>query len=144
MRNWSTSEIQLLDDEFDGVLAIPTDEILGIERSLGEQGSFGKTLFATIGIGAGVGFFLVGPFLPVCEQPSYGPCSPGSRGTAMAQGMVLGGLIAIPVGVILGASRKTERWAPVSTPGTDDTFSFVAGMDGSVGGRITFPVGGGS
>lgn len=143
LRMSSSSDVQILDDDLNRALIIPSAEVAGLERSLGKQGSFSKTFFTTVGIGAGVGFLLVGPFIPVCE--SYGPCSPGSRGTAMVQGMALVGLAAIPIGIVAGVVRKTERWAPTNWGGEISVVpSLGLAPDGAVQLSIGVPFGGGS
>lgn len=141
LRRSSSAELEIFDDEVNRVLLIPAAEVAGLERSLGKHRSFGKTFWATFGIGAGVGLIGVGPFIPVCE--SIGPCSPGSRGAAMVQGMALGALVAIPIGLVRGVTRRTERWAPASVPSGSSEWSLVGAPDGSIGLRFTFPMGGG-
>ena len=143
LRGSSSSDLQILDDDLDRALIIPAAEVAGLERSLGKHGSFSKNFFVTMGIGAGVGFFLVGPFLPYSEGP--GGSEPGSRATAMVQGGVLGAVFAIPVGIVAGLVRKSERWATAPwSGGTPVMPSIGLNPCGAVQLSIGFPLGGGS
>jgi hypothetical protein len=143
LRGSSSSDLQILEDDRERALIIPAAEVAGLERSLGKQGSFGKTLVSTVAIGAGVGLLVVGPFLPFDESCIL--CSPGSRGAAMVQGMTVIGLAAVPVGILLGAARKSERWAPAPWGGEASVLPGVrVEPDGVVQLSIRFPLGGGS
>lgn len=143
LRGSSSSNLQILEDDQDRALIIPAAEVAGFERSLGRQGSFGKTFLSTVAIGAGVGLLVVGPFLPFDESCYI--CSPGSRRAAMVQGMAVIGLAVVPVGILLGATRKSERWAPVPWGGEASVLPGVrVEPDGVVQLSIRFPLGGGS
>jgi hypothetical protein len=94
-----------------GPYLIPRDAIAGMERSLGERRSFGRSFATTLGIGAGG----VGVVAAIVWNPCESDCilHPRTRGDAFLWGVVGGGVVAFPLAILVGAASKSERWGPV-------------------------------
>ena len=146
LRTFSSTEIQLFDDGADEALLISGEDVAGIERSLGSQRSFGKTFLVTVGIGTAAGMVGFGATRPVeegllCSIDSSTYCS---RGEALWKGALVGAAYSVPIAVVLGVLVKRERWEAVGRSGESAaSFSLVPGRDGSIGARVSLPVGGG-
>ena len=123
-----------------GEFVVATDQIRTLERSRGEGRAFAKNFFLTTGAGA----LVYGILFAATHEPCSGWCiGPTSAGEAFAWGVVGGGIISMPIGVIVGLVVKGERWDRLSLPRPAN----VALSFGPVGGngfafRGSIPVGG--
>ena len=97
---------------------IPRSDITLVERSLGQHrnfwGSFAVT-FAVMTVGVSV---ISGLAWTPCESTDLFDFHclfvPASREDAFAFGALGGAVIGVPLGAIIGAIRRTERWLPVA------------------------------
>ena len=96
---------------------IKYETVASVERSLGRHRRFWRNLGLTMGVaGLGAGVIGAATYSP-CTDTGFLAClfAPASRTDAFAMGFVIGGAISLPVGLIIGAGAKHERWAkPVS------------------------------
>ena len=83
-----------------------------LERSLGRSGNFWKTFGITVGSAAVIGGLISAATWEECFSDDFMGCfmTPESRSEAAFYGVAAGGILAIPVGALLGALVKTERW----------------------------------
>lgn len=106
-------------------------ERYGGERRLGWKG-FGITAGSLIAAGAIFG--------AITYEPCEGWCimAPSSRGEAFAWGVVLGGIIGIPVGAVIGLKVKRAVWtdADVSGAGLAPSVEFAPSGRMTVGMRL--------
>jgi hypothetical protein len=119
--------------------------IESIERSLGEQRRFGRNLAISMGIAAGAGGLLSAVSWSPCRETGFMACflHPESRGQAFTWGFVAGGVIGLPVGVIVGLAAKGERWQPIARPAVGRVaLGLVTGGGRGVGVRASIPFGG--
>jgi len=98
--------------------ALSLEGIESIERSLGDQRRFGKNLAITMGIAAGAGGLLSAISWSPCRETGFLACllHPESRGDAFAWGFVGGGILGLPLGIIIGLAEKDERWERIARP----------------------------
>jgi len=91
---------------------------VALERSIGRTGRFWKTFGITVAAGAAVGGLISAATWEQCESDAFLGCFmvPASRGEAGILGVLAGGVIGIPVGALLGAVIKVERWEPLNPP----------------------------
>ncbi len=87
-----------------------------IERSIGRTRNFWKHFGLTIGGGAVVGGLLSAITWTECRDTGFLSCFlvPESRAEAFGYGFLAGGVVGVPVGVLLGSLVKVERWEKVS------------------------------
>jgi hypothetical protein len=119
--------------------------IESIERSLGEQRRFGRNLAITMGIAAGAGGLISAVSWSPCRDTGFMACflHPESRGQAFTWGFVAGGVIGLPVGVIVGLAAKDERWERIARPAVGRVaIGLVTGGGRGVGVRASIPFGG--
>ena len=92
---------------------------LELERSLGRTGNFWKTFGITVASAAVVGGLISAATWDECVSTEFLGCFmvPESRSEAALYGVAAGGVLAIPVGALLGALVKTERWELLHPPG---------------------------
>jgi hypothetical protein len=92
---------------------------IALERSIGRTGRFWKTLGITAGSAAVVGGLISAATWEHCESDGFMSCFmvPASRAEAGILGVIAGGVIGLPLGAVLGAVIKTERWEPLNPPG---------------------------
>lgn len=111
----SPSEIRLLNAS-GTEMVIPRDEIAWIERSLGRHRMFVRNLLVTA-VTTGL---VVGTLSAVTWTPCQSWCFDGnSPAGAFALGFVMGGgVIGVPLGIIIGSVARPERWErlPLSGP----------------------------
>jgi hypothetical protein len=86
-----------------------------LERSIGRTQSFWKHFGLTVGGAALTGGIISAVTWTECNESGLFGCfmEPASRGEAFGWGFVAGGLVAVPLGVLLGAVIKPERWIKV-------------------------------
>jgi hypothetical protein len=86
-----------------------------LERSIGRMQSFWKNFGLTVGGAAVAGGLVSAISWTECNDSGPFGCllEPGSRGEAFGWGVIAGGLVGVPVGVLLGAVIKPERWVKV-------------------------------
>jgi hypothetical protein len=118
-------------------------EIAYLERSAERHRKFARNFGVTIGSAAGVGAMLGAITWKECKSSGLFGCMfvPESRFDAFLMGGVAGGVISVPVGVILGLAIQYDRWEPtrlaearrsslivkpvfVAGPGLSASFSF--------------------
>lgn len=89
---------------------IPMAHVAMLERSLGQQRRLpGSFLLAMAGTA------LIGGIIAssTWDGADGGAFTSDTRGHAFRQGLLLGGLAGIPVGVVVGLTVKQERWEPL-------------------------------
>ena len=92
---------------------VPNSEIARLERSLGKQKNFGKNFALSLALSAGVfGLSFAAGYSDDCDL-----LCPSSRGEAAGWGLMFGGIVGIPLGVIVGLTRTEEVWETLSNPG---------------------------
>lgn len=134
----SDSQMRLLGPG--GEFVVARDEIRTLERSRGEGRAFAKNFFVTTGAGALVFGLLSAATFEQCSGFCIGP---NSAGEAFAWGVVGGGIIAMPIGVIVGLVVKGERWEGLSLPRPANVALSLAPVGGTgFAFRGSIPVGG--
>ncbi len=96
--------------------------ITGLDRSLGEERHFLKTLFISVGVtAAAIGSFSAMAWQP-CTDTGFMACflAPRSRGEAFGMGAVGGAALGLPIGIVIGLAMKTEKWAPMNLDASRD------------------------
>ena len=93
-----------------------------LERSLGKHTKFWKHMGLTMGIAAGVGGLISAASWSECNDTGFLACflEPESRSEAFAWGVAAGAVVGVPVGALLGAVVKVERWERVPVAGPLD------------------------
>lgn len=98
----------------DGVMhALPLHAVVRVEESLGRQRRFWKHLALTVaGSGLVAGVLTAATYEP-CEPQGFMDCfmAPESQAQAFALGALGGMVIGVPVGIVVGAAARPERWA---------------------------------
>jgi hypothetical protein len=120
------------------------DGIESIERSLGERRRFGRNLAITTGVAAGAGGLISAISWSPCRETGFLACMlhPESRSDAFAWGFVGGGILGLPLGIIIGLADKSERWEPVTRPSLGPVaLRLVTGGGRGVGVRASIPLG---
>lgn len=108
LRTISADSIWLIDaDGKERSLARQNAEL---ERSLGTHTRFWHHFGVSIMVTALGGGLLSALTFDECDQCIV---APDSRGEAFVWGFIAGGAIGVPIGVVLGALAKVERWEPV-------------------------------
>jgi hypothetical protein len=128
-----------------GGSALPRDGIESIERSLGERRRFARNLAITTGVAAGAGGLISAISWSPCRETGFLACMlhPESRGDAFAWGVVGGGILGIPLGIIIGLAEKDERWEPIARPAVGRVaLGLATGGGRGVGVRASIPFGG--
>lgn len=86
-------------------VALPVAEVARIELSLGRQRRFARNFWRTVAVSsAAVGLIAAATW----QEPDF---FANSRGGAFALGACVGAIYGVPVGVIVGLTVKSERWA---------------------------------
>lgn len=122
------------------VIDIERSRIRAVERSLGKRGSFAKNFIVSIGAGA----LLVGGLASLscdCSAGDYG-FGPGDRRSWFAVGAMVGGIIAVPIGVIAGIASQRDPWETIALPPPVDVALLVGSTHGGgVGVTVRLPIG---
>jgi hypothetical protein len=103
-------------DGSDSEVGFDRSRITGLDRSLGEQRHFVKTLLVSVGVtAAAIGTFSAMAWQP-CTDTGFMACflAPRSRGEAFGMGAVGGAALGLPIGIVLGLAMKNEKWAPMN------------------------------
>ena len=117
LANVSTETVQLAVDPLGGTIEVPVERIDLLETSLGQQRNFGKNFGVTVAVAAAVG----GTITALTWSPCSTACpflGPESRGEAFGWGLAGGAIIGLPIGVLVGLLRRSERWNPAGWPGS--------------------------
>jgi hypothetical protein len=111
-----SGEVGVLIDSTGEAWVIPEEEIESLERSLGPQRRFGKYLGLTVAASS----LTLGTIAAVTWEPCEGwfCFGPESSGEAFILGAAGGVILGLPLGAIIGAIVKEERWESVSPRGT--------------------------
>ena len=128
-----------------GGSTLSLDGIESIERSLGERRRFGRNLAITRGVAAGAGGLISAMSRRPGRETGFLACMlhPESRSDAFAWGLVGGGIVGLPLGIIIGLGEKSERWEPVTRPSVGPVaLRLVTGGGHGVGVSASLPVGG--
>jgi hypothetical protein len=128
-----------------GDSALSVDGIESIERSLGERRRFARNLAITTGVAAGAGGLISAISWSPCRETGFLACllHPESRSDAFAWGFVGGGILGLPLGIIIGLAEKDERWEPIARPAVGRvSLGLVTGGGRGVGVRASIPFGG--
>jgi hypothetical protein len=91
------------------------DDVSSIERSTGQHRSFARNFGLSVGIGGMIGGTLSALSWKPCETDVFLGCllAPASHTEAFALGFVVGGALSVPVGLVMGATLKHDRWEKV-------------------------------
>jgi hypothetical protein len=111
-------------------------DIAYLERSSERYLKFWQNFFLTVGSGATVSGFLAAITWKPCVSNQLFGClfASDSRSEEFIFGLAVGGLIAVPVGVIVGLVLEYDRWEPVSVPALpSSTISIRPVFDGGLG-----------
>lgn len=115
-----------------GSIAVPMSSLVGLDVSIGRHRQFGRNLLLTVGAFA----LLAGAVSAVTyERCEYCFATPGSRAEAFVWGAVVGSGVGTPVGVLLGAVLRHERWAAVYRPAAKP---LRVSLRPAAGGRVGF------
>jgi len=119
----TSEELRLLVGADAREVVIRRDRIGEIQRSLGEQRSFGKHFGTIVGLGAAAGGLVWALTWSPCTGGGLFACAgdPDSRGEAFVWGVAGGAILGVPLGVLVGLAAKSERWESVSMPGPSGT-----------------------
>jgi len=99
----------------------PASEIAGLERSLGEQRNFRKYFGITLTSVGLIGILTFAATKPGADDCTGGRFCPTPRWMSAIEGLWVGGLVGVPVGVVVGLTKKEERWEPLSMGGQQGT-----------------------
>jgi hypothetical protein len=113
LRSLSADSVSWLDSS--GTQYVLARQNLELERSLGKRPRFWKHLGITMLGGAVAGGLISAMTWSECESTEFLGCLlvPESRGEAAGYGVLAGAAIGLPIGAIIGAAVKVERWEPV-------------------------------
>jgi hypothetical protein len=129
------------------IIEVRFDEMERLERSTGKQRRGARGFGTGVAAGAAVGGVLAAASWTECTQQGFMACfmHPSSRGEAAMLGVVVGGAIGIPVGILMALSSR-ELWADVdleSDRGRVVAWHVAAAPGGGAGLSFSVPVGGG-
>ncbi len=116
------SSVQIENDR--GERRVLREHVSTVERSLGERRRFGRNFLITTAVGA-LALGTVSLFLDndTCNDQPLGCLDAGG---AFITGALVGGVVSVPIGVIVGLSVRGEQWEPVNWPGdTSSTRSSI-------------------
>ncbi|GMV07417.1 MAG: hypothetical protein AMXMBFR53_36920 [Gemmatimonadota bacterium] len=130
VQSQEAGSLALLDD--DGMLRrFPLTEVARIELHKGTGRRFGRDLLVTMAVSAGA--------FGILSAATYEPCDgwfcigPNSPGEAFMWGAVGGGILGIPVGVVVGLVSSHDRWIEVDRSSRDGaSVSVIPSADGRV------------
>lgn len=107
-------------------------EIAYLERSTGRYRQFGRNLILTTGSVAAISGMLGAITWKKCVSNEFLGClfAPESRADAFMLGAIAGGVLSIPVGVIVGLAVQYDRWEGVRTDGSKWSRLSVAPLPG--------------
>lgn len=118
---WASADSLRVVDGAETVHTMPLTAVEGMRRSLGRHRKFARNFLVTAGVAAiGAGALGAVTWSP-CESTAFMGClmHPGSRGEAFEWGMAVGGIIGVPAGLIVGATRRYEEWVEVDLGGPE-------------------------
>jgi hypothetical protein len=124
-------------------VVIPRSDITLIERSLGHHRNFWESFLVTFVAST----FTVGALMALTYSPCEGDFAgclfaPESTDQAFVFGLAGGAVLGLPLGLLVGAARKTERWAPLTLPSASGgRFSVTPLLGSRVGLMGTFRFG---
>lgn len=120
--------------------AIARDQVRSIEHSLRQERRFGRHFAITVGAAAGVGAVGWALAWSPCTETGFMACfmSPSNRGEAFRMGAVAGGLLGVPVGIIVGATLRSDVWSPIS-PTSAARVTLLPTMDGGASLQLRIP-----
>jgi hypothetical protein len=139
------SPVEMVLVEPTGRRTVAFDGVRRIERSSGVGRRFWRNFAITMGVTAGIGGVISAATWEPCRETDFLGCLlyPESRGEAFGWGMVAGGVVGIPLGVIVGTAVQGERWQPVLLPSAAPVaLSLVTGGGRGVGVQLSIPLGG--
>jgi len=128
-----------------GAYAVPEAEIATVERSLGQRRRFGRNFALTVGLAAGAGAVLGAATWQPCNDTGFMACflHPESRTDAFAWGLAGGGLLGVPIGIIVGLAVKSERWESIPMPASQGLALSLRRSSRGLDFVASIPVGGG-
>jgi hypothetical protein len=97
---------------------IALSHVASLELSEGRHRRFGKYFFLGLGISSVVGGAIMAATWEPCRETGFLSCllHPESRGHAMGLGLLAGGAVGVPVGLVAGLTMREERWRAVHMP----------------------------
>jgi len=100
---------------------LPSEGIRSVERSLGRERNFVENFVLSVVGGAAVGGLLGAVTWTPCNDTGFMACflHPSSRSEAFGFGMIVGGTLGVPIGLVLGLADRDDIWEPVTVPGPD-------------------------
>jgi hypothetical protein len=89
-------------------------DVAYLERSARRHRRFGRNFAATVGSVAGVTGMISAITWKKCVSNQFLGCllEPETRGDAFVWGAMLGGVLSVPVGVVLGLAIQYDEWEP--------------------------------
>jgi hypothetical protein len=101
-------------------------DIAYLERSTRRYHRFLPNFLATVAGGAGIGGMIGAISWKECVSNEFLGCllAPETRADAFLMGGAIGGILSVPVGVVLGLALRYDRWEPVHDgPGVSSSLS---------------------
>ena len=123
------------------IVEVPVEGIEALEISLGRQRRFGKYFGLTVAA-ASVAGATIG-FLAYTESSCSFLCfGPNTRAEYTGFGFAIGVVVGLPLGALMGALIKEERWNPLEIPGPTESGLTIRPLIGNgVGFAGSFSVG---
>lgn len=137
VQSYEAGTLALVDDE--GMLRrFAMDEVSRIELHKGTGRRFGRNLLVTMAVSAGA----FGILSAATYEPCQGWCiGPTGAGEAFMWGALGGGILGIPVGVVVGLVSSHDRWVRLERPGEGaPTLTVVPSGEGRLGVVGSVPV----
>ena len=99
--------------------SVSRDQIESLDRSLGEKRNFAGNFALSVAGTAVVGGVLGAVTWSPCTETGFLACFlyPESRTDAFGFGLAIGGIVGVPIGLIVGLASKHEVSEPISVPG---------------------------
>jgi hypothetical protein len=118
----TSDHISLLPDGNRQGYVIPQGGVARVERSAGRERRFAKYFALGVASTSVAGGILAATTWSPCRSTGFMSCmfTPGSRSEALAWGLIAGGAVGVPVGLVAGMSVREERWVPVTLPGAGE------------------------
>jgi hypothetical protein len=110
--------LRLRTSEGDTTAVIDFNRVTGVERSVGRGRNFVKYFFLTVGASATVIGAISAMSWSPCTETGFLAClmHPNTRGDAFVMGFVGGGVVGVPLGLILGLAAREEKWERAVMP----------------------------
>ena len=116
-------------------------DVTYLERSVRRHRKFARNLAVTVGSVAGVSGMIAAIGWKECKSNQLFGCmmAPESRMDAFLFGGVVGGVLSVPVGVLVGLALQYDEWAPVNGAAqSGSSMSIRPLLDRGLGASVSF------